>query len=254
MKIEYPTQEEIDIAVSSIIEKGCSQKENTFLFIWNLYRKIGFRDIMHGTEKIMVILMAVWVFMIDFLTDYGKRKDFTSMCMLTIVISPFLFQLLLALFMTGEKEQGVYEIEMSCPYTMYHLLTLRMGIAGVFSAVMNGILYAGYGFSRVNGFSTVLRLSFLSVSSLLVYFVLYLGLLTKYMSLVGQVLLYLFWILGTGLIRFICPRVFFYITVQLPMALHILIWSVAFLLIIKMLSGFMRCNCKYNTNTGGIIC
>lgn len=249
MKVVYPTQEEIDDAISCVIKEACPDRENVFIFLYRLYREIGFFDVMHGMEKIMVLLIAAYVLGILCLAG-DVMASAADLYLSVILFSPLVFQLLLCLFLLGEAEQGVYEIELSCKYTMYHLLILRMGIAGLFSAAVNGMALVFYGILQNFGGELILRLAFLAVSTFLVYFTVYVQLILKSVRIQHQISLYFAWCAAAVLIRLCMPGVFAYLAMELPLFIHVCIWGAMLGLIMRLLPDVIYKNGKYNLNIG----
>lgn len=250
MKIVYPTQKEIDDSISSVIEEACPARENVFIFLYRLYREIGFLDVMHGMEKIMVPLIAAYAFGIVYLAN-NVTASASDLYLSVILFSPLVFQLLLCLFFLGEQEQGVYEIELSCKYTMYHLLILRMGIAGLFSVAVNGMALVLYGVSQdFFGGAFILRLAFLAVSTFLVYFTVYVHLILKSVRIQYQLSLYFTWCVAAVLMRLYIPGMFVYLAMELPLLIHVCIWGAMLGLLMRLLPDVIYRNGKYNLNIG----
>lgn len=247
MIIEYPTQEEINASVSDVTCKAYPKRENVFLFLWKLYRRVGFMDVMHGMEKIMLFLAAAYILGTELLmnSDVGLNINIYLLIMMS---SPLAFQMLFGLFLIEGVEQGTYEIEMSCQYTTYHLLILRMGTAGLFFVMVNGIFFTCYGLSLNTGIAAALQMAFLSVSMFLLYFALYVWLLLKTVCLQAQLVLYLLWLLGGGFIRFVLPDAFEYMAVRFPLLIHVAIWAAMLIFIAKKIPDFIYTNCRYNLN------
>lgn len=249
MKIEYPTQREIDDAISHIIKEACPDRENVFIFLHRLYREIGFLDVMHGMEKIMALLTVVYICGIWYLACISTAFTLDSY-LSVLLFSPLVFQLLLCLFFLAEQEQGVHEIELSCKYTMYHLLILRMGIAGLFSAAVNGMALALYGILQNFGGEFILRLAFLAVSTFLIYFTVYVQLILKSVRVQYQISLYLTWCAAAVFVRYCMPGVFAYLAIELPLLMHVCIWGAMLLLLMRLVSDVIYKNGKYNLNIG----
>lgn len=250
MKIDYPTQEELNQSIVSTIENAYPRNGLLFDYLVRLYKDIGFQNVMHGMEKVMLLLCAGYALLIG-VTCNQEIIIGPMVYLFIVIVSPIVFQLLLLLFYIGGLEQGVYEVEMSCKYTMYHLLVFRMGIVGIFSTIMNGLFFMSFIIVDDISIHLAFRFALLSVSALFIYGGLYVRLIMKRVDLLSQIILYLLWIVGACFIRCIFPTVFEYIAIQIPIIVHIIIWIGIIVIIFKMIRTFLYKNCKYNLNIGG---
>ena len=136
MNIEYPTMEEMNQSIQTIITRAYPKRENVFLYMYRLYRQIGLEVLMHGVKCLFVAMIALYAVLIvvqQGMEKHGQIDSYMQMAML----SPLIFQLVLGLAVVNEREQNTYEVQQTCKYTIYHIQALRMVLTGVFSLIMN---------------------------------------------------------------------------------------------------------------------
>lgn len=251
MKIDYPSEEEIEKSIGNIIEKATPSKKPVISCLIHLYRQIGMDFLLHGIREWFVVILVVYMVMICWQNNLEQTLQL-RLYLGIVLFSPLVFQLLLALSVIGEREQGTYEIGMTCKYTVYHILALRMLLVGGISVVMNGIfclLVYGNGDMKV-----LLHFLLLSITALLTYSLLYLSLLTKSCKLRYQTVLYGLWILANIVAVGMFPDVYTWIAIKVPLVFHVILWSILLVLSAWKMKRFLYCNCKYNLLAGEGIC
>lgn len=224
MKVDYPTTEEINGAIRSTIEKAYPEKENIWRYLMRLYRHIGSGFLLHGLRELLLGILAVYVLLICLAQDaaFDTRGH---MYVFIVVFSPAAFQAVLSLSIIGEKEQLVYDLEMTCKYTVYHILLLRMLLVSSLCTLLNaGLCVAAF---WQNGMEEMLHMLFLSVTSLFLYSLLYLNLLLYSSRLVYQAALYVFWAAVNSLLCMFLPPVYLFLAEELPLVCHGIAWIVS---------------------------
>lgn len=251
MKIEYPTEEEINASIATSIEGAYPKREGILVYLGRLYRHIGLGFLMHGMRELFLLVIAAYGFGICCYDKLSQTLANQSHLFI-ILFSPLVFQLILFLSVLGEREQNTYEVEMTCKYTVYHVLALRMFLVSGFSILLNAIFCTALFWE--NGMTVLVRMIFLSATALFAYSLLYVSLLTKSARLIYQVLLYGAWLVGNVLFRLLLPMLYEYIVWQLPVVLHVFVWLLFAGIMGHKLSQFIYRNCQYNLHVGDSIC
>lgn len=251
MKIEYPTEEEINMSIAVSIEKAYPNREGLLIYLGRLYRQIGMAFLLHGMWELFLLVIAAYGFGICCYDKLSQTLTGNSH-LLIILVSPLVFQSILLLSVLREQEQYTYEVEMTCKYTVYHVLALRMLIVSGFSILLNAIFCTILFWE--NGMAVLVRMVFLSATAVFAYSLFYVSLLTKSIRLIYQVLLYGAWLLGNVLFRLLLPMVHEYMVWRLPVVLHVFVWFLFAGIMGHKLSQFMYRNCQYNLYMGDSIC
>lgn len=251
MKIEYPTEDEINTSIAVSIEKAYPKREGFLIYLSRLYRQIGLAFLLHGMWELFLLVIAAYGFGIccfDILSQPLTARSYLPI----ILFSPLVFQLILLLSVLREQEQYTYEVEMTCKYTVYHVLALRMLIVSGFSILLNAVFCMIIFWE--NGMEVLVRIVFLSTTALFAYSLLYVSLLMKNTRLIYQVLLYGLWLVGNMLFKLLLPKVYEYMVWQLPVVFHVFVWLLFAGMMGHKLSQFMYRNCQYNLHVGDSIC
>ena len=251
MKIEYPTEDEINTSIAVSIEKAYPKREGFLVYLSRLYRQIGLAFLLHGMWELFLLVIAAYGFGIcsfDILSQPLTARSYLPI----ILFSPLVFQLILLLSVLREQEQYTYEVEMTCKYTVYHVLALRMLIVSGFSILLNAVFCMIIFWE--NGMEVLVRMVFLSATALFAYSLLYVSLLMKNTRLIYQVLLYGLWLVGNMLFKLLLPKVYEYMVWQLPVVFHVFVWLLFAGMMGHKLSQFMYRNCQYNLHVGDSIC
>ena len=243
MNIEYPTMEEMNQSIETIITRAYPKRENVFLYMYRLYRQIGLEFLMHGVKCLFVAMMALYAVLIvvqQGMEELGQIDSYMQMAML----SPLIFQLVLGLAVVNEREQNTYEVQQTCKYTIYHIQALRMVLTGVFSLIMNLIFcLLSYG---NKGTDTLLHMLFWNVTVLLTYSLLYLILLMQSVQVIKQFVLYGVWVLGNYFFASIFPKAYLFLVNQLPLFLHVILWMILLVVWTAKMKQYLYWNCQYS--------
>lgn len=220
-EIDYPSRKERREAIHEILDRACPKKESFFRYLLRLYRQVGMEFLLHGMGKIMALMMAVYLGSI-FFHDQIYTVQNPSAWLFVTILAPLGFQIPLLISVIGEREQGIYPLQMSCRITAYHILALRMLMAGGFGLVLNGIMAAAAFLNE--GIGWTFHVLCLSVTALMAYAVLYLLVLEKTERILAQAVLFFAWCLFHGAVFQVCPGVYEYFALRLPTAVHVGAW------------------------------
>lgn len=243
MNIEYPSTEERDQSISYIIEKAYHQKENVFSYLYHLYCRVGMKFLLGEMRKLYVVVLILYGGLIlagQSLEDALELHSYVGI----VALAPIAFQMVLGLSLLNEQEQNTYELQMTCKYTLYHVLALRMIVAGVFAVMMNAAFCLFVYGNRETAF--FLRVLFLSVTALLGYSLIYLTQIMKNSRIKYQVGLYGMWIAGNMVLAACFPKGYLFLAARIPLLLHVILWVALIGLWGRKMSQYLYCNCRYN--------
>lgn len=251
MKIEYPSEEEINRSIAESIAKAYPKREGLLIYLSRLYRHIGMDFLLHGMREMLLSVLAAYFFLIICYNSLSQTVMSHS-CLLIVLFSPLVFQLILFLSVVMEQEQSTLELQMTCKYTIYHILALRMLLVSAFSVLLNSAACIVVFWE--SGAEMIVRMIFLSTTVLFAYSLFYVKLLTRSVRLTFQVLLYGVWIAANIMLCLLLPAVYRYMVWELPLVFHIGMWLLSAVLMGYLLSRFLYRNCQYNLYVGDGIC
>ena len=238
MKIVYPTEAERKVSIEYILDQAYPKEERLGEYLRDLYHQIGFDFLMHGMGRMMtfvVLLYSICIFCSKLTTEPVNAEIWVYVA----IFSPIAFLLPMFLGVVGEKEQGMMELLMTCRYTVYHVLTLRMIIATIFAMTANSIALILVLYNE--GVGDVLHVVFLSVTSVLVYAALFLMLIWKRNPLFAQMGLFAGWMMGHFGMRLLMPQLYSLLAMHLPLLCHVIVWMVMGSIAARYLKKGLRC-------------
>lgn len=134
MSIKMPSEEEKNKSISFILDKGLSQKKNNHIKIPELMGKIGIRNLFWGTwDCIFLALIGGITLATVFILPSVMYKQILPIGL--FLLSPAIYGLLHFLTIWKEKQIGLYEIKMTCRYSLKELTAVRMAFFGGASAL-----------------------------------------------------------------------------------------------------------------------
>lgn len=141
MKIDYPSQIEIDRAVSDICGAALPERESLFTFIRNMTTQLGIRYIFSGIYDVLALSAALFSGVIIFLAvAIPHAKQVTpALSSALFIFGPFFYMAAFILCLLKENTTPGLDIKMTCKYTLYHLLAYRMLAFSLLSGVVNTV-------------------------------------------------------------------------------------------------------------------
>jgi hypothetical protein len=124
MNIPMPDEIEKSIAIEAILAKGLIRRKSLFRQLNAFYRNIGLRCIFWDTADVMLIAFMCTLMFVFVLTESITQS--ASFCGILFAISPFLFLLLSLIAEAKERMSGLYELKMTCKYTVRQISAFRM--------------------------------------------------------------------------------------------------------------------------------
>ncbi len=165
--VEYPSQSEMEKEIASILVRAMP-RHSLFSRMGELLCQIGLRRIFIGMGEIFFILLfssACTSYLIYSICDAAWRT--TTAYGSIFLLSPLSFSLVYLLCIWKEKEEGSWEVQMACRYTVLEIFSFRMLCFSLLSLLFNGIS---------NGISSLLtptndfwKMNALSACSLLLF-------------------------------------------------------------------------------------
>lgn len=139
MRIDYPTQIEIDRAVEGISEKALPQRESLFAFIRNMNTQLGLKYIFSGIYDVLILSGILFMLMIALSFNYLPQSENPTATLgaMLFTFSPFLYMAAFSLSLIKEYTTPGLSVKMTCKFTVYHLIAYRMLLFSVISGVLN---------------------------------------------------------------------------------------------------------------------
>lgn len=137
MKIEYPTDIEVQQALDSICDKAIKRPPRIFSFLYDMVHSLGMRCIFYGTYDALCISFFIFL-LTGFLLGHSLLTDPAGEILVYAIVfsfAPMLFLLLSILSFWKEREEKLYSLKMVCKYTVKHLQAFRMLAASVIGFV-----------------------------------------------------------------------------------------------------------------------
>lgn len=193
MKIEYPTNEQIEKSVGIICHKGIEKRDTIFSFLKNMTLNLGIKNIFYGVYDVMLISLIVTgaVYSAFFFWVNNLPHAEEKIYLFSFTFAPFMFALLFFLNFAKERSSDTFIIKMTCKYSFLHLLAYRMFVFSLLSVAANSIyilvLFSDFKIS----FVTVISLS---LSALFVYSLLLIAMLIKFSTVKPVIALSVSWI------------------------------------------------------------
>lgn len=222
MNIPYPRDEQIKTASQIICQKALPQKETIFTFIKNMTTHLGLKNIFAGTYDTIAIALFVSL-IIGIVAPISIRSSSNVQDELTIFVfafAPMLFMLMYALSYWKEYGEAVYQIKMTCKYTVHHLLAYRMLVTSFASVLINGIYVTVlcYHLSL-----PIIAMVSISLSSLFLFSLLLILTVLHFNSLCSVISLSIGWLLVNALIGFLFQREYVAILHAVPVGVWIIV-------------------------------
>lgn len=146
MKIEYPTPQEQHDSIERIVKYGLPQR-SAFAELREMFRSLGPRVIFYGQGDVMFIAAMAVAFIAYYLVQLACQPGIGKVApeylySFLFTVSPTMYLLLCLLGFWKEKLSTVYDIKMTCKYTVCHLAVFRMLAFSCANIVVN-MLTAG---------------------------------------------------------------------------------------------------------------
>ncbi len=136
MHIQMPSEAEKRRSIQFILDEGMPQKEPLHRVISRLIHTIGLRNLFWGTwDCIFLALLGGLTLVILFVIPSAVQTQLLPLGLL--LISPAVYGLLHGLTVWKERQVGLYELKLTCCYTLKELTALRMVFFGGGSVLLD---------------------------------------------------------------------------------------------------------------------
>lgn len=228
--IDMPDDFEVKNQINIILDNGLESKQSFYLYIKDMYQKIGFENLFHDLSELVFIGM-LFISILGFGIITTKRNQFITIEQIytfIFVISP-LFYLSTNLFsFINMKENNTYETEMICKYNLYQVSALRMLVFSIVSILLNIIFILAL-YNQIN----ILRGIMISITSIFVFSAGILYSMVKMKSCIARYLVIGGWIIGNGVLIRISENHYLKLLENIPIAVYVIVTVIAVFIYIK---------------------
>lgn len=139
MRIDYPSQIEIDRAVETICDKALPRRESLLSFIRNMNAQLGLKYIFSGIYDVLLLSGAVFLVAIALCFKWLPQAEdvHSALGAALFAFAPFLYMAAFALTLLKESTNPGLPVKMTCKYTVYHLIAYRMLLFSFISGIAN---------------------------------------------------------------------------------------------------------------------
>lgn len=163
--VVFPTEEERERSIHSIIEIGMPEKQSLSAALPKIFKSLGFRGLFFGVgECVFLAILASILLWAGLLAAISKNNLLYAL----FAASPFMYAALHFLTTWKEIMTGTYEIMMTCRCSRHQLTILRMLIFGGICVVASVLTGAIAGAISAGGFS-IFRSMGVSFSALFLF-------------------------------------------------------------------------------------
>ncbi len=131
MNMIEPSQNEKDRAIENILSKGLSTPKSLWGYLCEIYRALGIRYIFLDTG--LAIIMTI-IATIGFIRLYPLSLEQYPYAML-FALAPVFFLFVVLFAETIERVSGLYELKMTCKYTVQQITAFRVLCFSLMGAV-----------------------------------------------------------------------------------------------------------------------
>ena len=142
MNMIRPSDEEKERAVEYILSKGLKKPKSLWQELYDMYRALGLRYVFYDAASSMGI--AVFVMIGFYMISLMSSEQYTNASM--FAAAPVFFIFVLILTETAERMSVVYELKMTCKYTIRQIAAFRILCFSLMGTVFCTLasLFVGY--------------------------------------------------------------------------------------------------------------
>lgn len=212
--IDMPNDLEIKKQVNLILDKGLENKKSFYLYMKEMYKNIGFKNLFHDSSELIfigVLFISIVVSrIISIRSDYMISKE--KIYMLIFIISPLYYLLTNVFSLINVNENNTYDIEMICKYNLYQVAALRMLVFSVISILSSMVFVLGL-YNQIN----LLRGIMISITSIFLFSI------TKIKYYAARYIVIVGWIIGNGALLRLSSNQYFEFLQSLPLVVYALV-------------------------------
>lgn len=139
-----PSPTEKDKAIQAILSKGLTKSKSLWEHLWEIYRALGIRYIFFDTSKAIVISVASMPILIMLYPFSPEQYIYSTL----FAVAPVFFIFIVLLAETIERVNGLYELKMTCKYTVQQIAAFRVLCFSLLGAA--GCILISLYFSRLS--------------------------------------------------------------------------------------------------------
>ena len=124
-EIDFPSEEEQNRALQRIVDRAYPKQEKFLMYLWKLFRQLDYAVWNNGLIFMFFMTSAGYLLLLA-LRSYIETSAGKDSFMLMVLFAPVMFQTVFLLSLWNEKSQNMEELQLSCKFTLYHILLLRM--------------------------------------------------------------------------------------------------------------------------------
>ena len=174
-----------DISIDYILDKGLQKKRSLWSMLTEIYRTLGFRLVFWDTAQAFVLTALTLTGLLLFLPFSAQTLQHT----LLFGCSPLLFVVVVFFSETIERVDGLYELKLTCKYTIRQIVAFRI----LFFSLLGIVFSVGLTVYSANNSFEVLRLLPLSLSALFICSFICLSLVRRFSGKLTYAIAALLW-------------------------------------------------------------
>lgn len=155
MKWIEPSPEEKERAIAHILVRGLTRPKSLWRHLHELYRSLGFRHLFLNTALPVIASVAL---MIGFIALFPLPYDEYRHAVL-FAAAPVFFIFVVLLTDMAERMSGLFELKMTCKYTIRQIAAFRVLCFSLMGTVLCTLANLFIRFSDMNSFFRALSLS-----------------------------------------------------------------------------------------------
>lgn len=243
MKIQYPSEREIEQSIKEICETGLPHKTTVASFLLDMHRNFGMRHIYMGMCDIVAVSFTIFVIM-----GYSIAKNLCVNAMRTeqiqmalFAFAPILFMCLSGLCLWKERNSSTFELKQSCKYTAGHLIVYRMIMASFIGfATMTIYVLVLCGLMKLE----IIRLLSTTYASLLIFSICMVWIVVKSNGVIPVFTICFAWVGLNMLGSWLWSDIYVGLLQTVPIMIWVCVDCVLALILIKQWKSYLRRVCN----------
>ncbi len=222
--------------MEKIVDLGVRNKVSFLKYLKNVYKELGFKNIFHDKNELFIIIITFIILSLT-LPSYFERS-IEDTYKFVFLIAPILYLITSIFSFYNSKENGAFEIEMTCKYNLYQLSAIRMFIFSVVTAIINTIIiFIG---SLFNKELDVIRLVCVSITGLFLFSTIFLYVLIAFRSRVIKSFIIAGWIVINIFLSNLNSSIYNTLLTRAPIYMHIIITAICIALYVRNLNKLIN--------------
>ena len=225
MLVDYPTQEEIEIQTTFIVDTALGQKESLLDRIKKIYVGPGFKMIFYRNYGPTIVTFLVYA-LYELLFSNYEFYNMSEKTVMTIMEFPICYLMFAFLSCWMDEQDGVIELKKTMHYTNSYIVSLRMFYSSIILTVVNminSVIIKGYSGDYF------LNVTVVGISCMFIFAVLSLELISRIDKSYGILLLMGAWMILGIIISKIDERFTKIIFEVIPGVVHVSVAVICFI-------------------------